>query len=61
MLVHEDNGNSPTIYILDLAGITRGKLLLKGVRNGDWEDMSIGSCGPNVVSVTGSCIWIAGL
>ena len=60
ILVHEDSGQSPAIYILDFKGVMRGKLNLVGARNGDWEDMSIGSCGPNVVSITGSCIWIAG-
>ena len=47
------------IFVLDQKGDLRGKIKLNGVRNSDWEDMSIGNCGGNVFSITGSCIWIA--
>jgi hypothetical protein len=47
-----DAGNPPLLYALDAAGAT-SPVTVTGARLVDWEDLSIGSCGPT------DCLYIA--
>jgi hypothetical protein len=38
--VHNDSGNPPVLYAINLAGAPAGALRLKGVKNTDWEDIA---------------------
>jgi hypothetical protein len=37
---HNDSGDDPRLYLLDLAGRDLGSVLVEGVRNFDWEDIA---------------------
>lgn len=37
---HSDSGRPPVLYAMDLAGERRGRILLEGIPNIDWEDLS---------------------
>lgn len=40
--VHEDSGNSASVYAYDKYGVFKGLFSLVGVNNKDWEDIAIG-------------------
>jgi hypothetical protein len=42
MYTHNDSGGDPYVYILDTIGEDRGKIILSGVKNRDWEDIAVG-------------------
>ena len=42
LYTHNDSGGDPHVYILDTLGEDRGKIILSGVKNRDWEDIAIG-------------------
>ncbi|UJP63661.1 hypothetical protein [Mongoliitalea daihaiensis] len=42
MYTHNDSGGKPIVFIIDTLGNSRGTITLKGVKNRDWEDISIG-------------------
>ncbi|WP_114749327.1 hypothetical protein [Pleomorphovibrio marinus] len=46
LYTHNDSGGEPFIYMIDTLGDYRGKILLEGVDNRDWEDIAVGP-GPN--------------
>jgi len=48
----QDSGNRPDVFAIDTAGAVLGRWRVSGVRNVDWEAMSIGPCGPR------SCIYV---
>jgi hypothetical protein len=52
---HNDSGDDPAVYAVDLQGKVLGLVLLRGVRAVDWEDIAIGTC----PSGPASCIYIA--
>jgi len=39
---HNDSGGSPIVYLISATGQLRGKVLIKGANNRDWEDIDIG-------------------
>jgi len=39
---HNDSGGSPIVYLISAAGQLKGKVLLSGANNRDWEDIAIG-------------------
>ncbi|MGY6545725.1 hypothetical protein [Arthrospiribacter ruber] len=39
---HNDSGGDPHVFLLDTLGKDRGKIILDGVRNRDWEDIAVG-------------------
>jgi hypothetical protein len=41
---HNDSGNDPVLYALDLTGRLIGSVRVRNAANQDWEDMSAGSC-----------------
>lgn len=43
---HNDSGGKPYIYMIDTYGGEKGKIILEGVKNRDWEDIAVGP-GPN--------------
>ncbi|MEO8138948.1 MAG: hypothetical protein ABI742_04835 [Gemmatimonadota bacterium] len=47
-----DSGNDPVIFAIDSSGRPLGRWLVPGVRNRDWEAISIGACPAE------SCIYI---
>ncbi len=47
-----DSGNDPVIFAIDSSGRPLGRWRVPGVRNRDWEAISIGAC------PAGSCIYI---
>ena len=53
LLSHNDSGNEARVYALSPQGELLGDLLLRGVRNRDWEDIATGEC------PMGSCIYVA--
>ncbi len=42
LYTHNDSGGEPFVYMLDTLGEYRGKLILEGVENRDWEDIAVG-------------------
>jgi hypothetical protein len=40
--LHNDSGGSAELFLLDTLGKYRGKILLEGTKNRDWEDLAIG-------------------
>ena len=42
LYTHNDSGGEPEVYMIDTLGKYQGKIKLDGVRNQDWEDISIG-------------------
>ncbi len=42
LYTHNDSGGDPFIFMLDTLGEYRGKIILEGVENRDWEDISVG-------------------
>jgi hypothetical protein len=42
MYTHNDSGGDPYLYILDSLGRDRGKIIVSGVNNRDWEDIAMG-------------------
>jgi hypothetical protein len=52
---HNDSGDEPAVYAVDLDGSVRGMVLLRGARAVDWEDIAISVCPGG----SGSCIYIA--
>lgn len=50
---HNDSGNDPELFAIDTAGVVRGRFILSGVRNRDWEDLALGPC------PQGTCLYLA--
>ena len=50
---HNDSGDQAWLYATDTLGRARGRLLLHGADNRDWEDVALGPC------PTGSCLYLA--
>ncbi len=46
LYTHNDSGGKPIVYILNKQGEKIGELLLKGIKNRDWEEIAIGK-GPD--------------
>ncbi|MBD3748901.1 MAG: hypothetical protein IE931_05350 [Sphingobacteriales bacterium] len=42
LYVHQDNGNSPEVYVISKKGKNIGTIILNGVTNRDWEDIAVG-------------------
>jgi len=40
LYTHNDSGGKNAIYLLSTQGETRGKLILEGIKNRDWEDIA---------------------
>lgn len=38
---HNDSGGEPAVYMIDTLGQYQGKIMLEGVHNQDWEDISV--------------------
>lgn len=52
---HNDNGDAPVLYTTDSTGADLGFVRLRGARNEDWEDLSIGPC----TRTSGTCLYVA--
>lgn len=50
---HNDSGDGPYVYATDTSGAARGRFIVTGARNVDWEDIALGPCG------AGTCLYIA--
>ena len=50
---HNDGGDDPNLYAVDLEGNPLATLTLEGIRNRDWEDLATASC------AAGTCLYIA--
>lgn len=48
-----DSGNPPELLAIDTTGAVRGRFVLVGVGNTDWEAVSVGPCG------SAHCVYIA--
>ena len=53
---HNDSGDDPIVYAIDLAGRDLGGFLLEGVGAVDWEDIALAKCPASVGS--GDCLFI---
>ncbi|WP_158859726.1 hypothetical protein [Lunatibacter salilacus] len=42
LYTHNDSGGDPVVFMLDTMGKDKGRILLEGVSNRDWEDIAIG-------------------
>lgn len=42
LYTHNDSGGDPFVFLLDTLGKDRGKIILEGVKNRDWEDIAVG-------------------
>lgn len=49
---HNDSGFDPVLFALDSTGAARGRVVVRGARNRDWEAMATGPC-PD-----GRCLYI---
>ncbi|HET8713929.1 MAG TPA: hypothetical protein VFM23_09655 [Gemmatimonadales bacterium] len=56
---HNDANNPPFLFVTDLRGRDRGRMLVPGVRGGDWEDLELGPCPRPTVPPAPSCLYIA--
>lgn len=54
---HNDSGDDPDIYAINLAGDELGRFRVRRARAGDWEDIALGPC-PNEEQ-TPDCLYIA--
>jgi len=52
---HNDSGDGPYVYAINLEGEDLGRFTVGGARAGDWEDIALGPC----PSAAGSCLYIA--
>ncbi len=52
---HNDSGDGPYLYATDLTGADRGRVLVSGAENEDWEDMALGPCPTR----PGTCVYLA--
>ena len=50
-----DSGNDPALLAFDTTGADRGRWLLRGVSNHDWEAAAIGACSPGSRA---SCVFV---
>lgn len=58
-----DSGHEPHIFALDTMGVDRGRWLITGAVNVDWEAAALGPCGPAVSTATNggsptTCLYI---
>src|SRR2546425_2345850 len=53
---HNDSGDGPYLYATDLTGADRGRVLVSGAENEDWEDMALGPC-PRRPGGARVCTW----
>ncbi len=54
---HNDSGDGPYLYATDLTGADRGRVLVSGAENEDWEDMALGPCPRRPGG--GTCVYLA--
>lgn len=54
---HNDSGDKPHLYLIDVEGKLRAQVRLLGAPHYDYEDMDIGPCQPN--APTPRCIFVA--
>jgi hypothetical protein len=54
---HNDSGDDPIVYAIDLAGRDHGSFRLEGTRAVDWEDIALSRCPARVGP--GDCLYIA--
>jgi hypothetical protein len=52
---HNDGGDAPVLYTTDSSGADLGFVRVRGARNEDWEDLSVGPC----TRTAGTCLFIA--
>jgi len=55
---HNDSGDGPILYALDLTGKLLRSFRLDGAAAEDWEDMASGAC-PPVFGTHGPCLFVA--
>ena len=57
-----DSGHEPVLFALDTMGTARGRWLVRGARNIDWESAAYGPCGNASLSTaadsSGRCVYI---
>lgn len=56
---HNDAGNRPYLFVTDVRGRDRGRMLVPDVREGDWEDLALGPCPRRTIPAAASCLYIA--
>ncbi|MFD2033484.1 hypothetical protein ACFSKL_01720 [Belliella marina] len=39
---HNDSGGEPHVFLIDTLGNDKGKIILEGIKNRDWEDIAVG-------------------
>lgn len=54
---HNDSGDGPFVYALDLQGRDLGAVRIPGAGAVDWEDMTLGPCPPGAGA--GDCLFLA--
>src|SRR5881409_2635287 len=52
---HNDSGDGPYLYATDTTGADRGRVLVSGAENEDWEAMALGPCPMR----PGTCVYLA--
>jgi hypothetical protein len=52
---HNDSGNEPSVFAVDLEGRLLGELRLRGAIDVDWEDIALGVCTHSMAT----CIYVA--
>ena len=54
---HNDSGNDPILYAIDIQGQLLASFEVVGPRMRDWEDISLGSC-PTPLSIQSDCLYL---
>ena len=54
--VHNDSGNAPEVFLIDISGNTRIRVKLKGAKNVDWEDICLAQTSFSGVEKSFYCI-----
>jgi hypothetical protein len=55
---HNDSGDAPMLYALDLTGRLLAKVALLNTVATDWEDIALGPC-PGITTAVSPCLYIA--
>jgi hypothetical protein len=53
-----DSGHEPVLFAVDTNGASRGRWLVSGARNIDWESMASGPCGADAAKAGDRCLYV---
>lgn len=54
LLTHNDGGNDPELFVLDIKAGTQRSIIIEGVKNNDWEDLTVDDDGRVYIGAFGN-------